>query len=70
MINNVVLVSGVQHGDSVIHIHVSVLFQILVSREGIKNIIIEQIRKQDAENKCLPTCRSQYCPRIFGHLRK
>ena len=29
MIDNVVLVSGVQKSDSVIHIHVSVLFQIL-----------------------------------------
>ena len=29
MINNVVLVSGVQQSDSVIHIHVSILFQIL-----------------------------------------
>ena len=30
MINNSVLVSGVQQSDSVIHIHVSILFQILV----------------------------------------
>ena len=29
MINNVVLVSGVHQSDSVIHIHVSILFQIL-----------------------------------------
>ena len=29
MINNVVLVSGVQQSDSVIHIHVCILFQIL-----------------------------------------
>ena len=29
MINNVVLVSGVQQSDSVIHTHVSILFQIL-----------------------------------------
>ena len=29
MINNVVLVLGVQQSDSVIHIHVSILFQIL-----------------------------------------
>ena len=29
MINNVLLVSGVWQNDSVIHIHVSVLFQIL-----------------------------------------
>ena len=29
MINNVVLVSGVQQSESVIHIHVSILFQIL-----------------------------------------
>ena len=29
MINNVVLVSGVQQSDSVTHIHVSILFKIL-----------------------------------------
>ena len=29
MINNVVIVSGVQQSDSVIRIHVSILFQIL-----------------------------------------
>ena len=29
MINNFVLVSGVQQSDSVIHIHVSILFQVL-----------------------------------------
>ena len=29
MINNVVLVSGVQQSDSVMHIHVAILFQIL-----------------------------------------
>ena len=29
LINNVLLVSGVQQSDSVIHIHVSILFQIL-----------------------------------------
>ena len=28
MINNVVIVSGVEQSDSVIHIHVSILFQI------------------------------------------
>ena len=27
--NNVVIVSGIQQSDSVIHIHVSILFQIL-----------------------------------------
>ena len=30
MINNIVLVSGVQHSDAVIHTHVSILFQILI----------------------------------------
>ena len=30
MIHRVVLVSGVQQSDSVIHIHVSILFQILL----------------------------------------
>ena len=31
MINRVVLVSGVEQSDSVIHIHVSILFQLLFS---------------------------------------
>ena len=31
MINNVMLVSGVRQSDSVIHIHVSILFQLLFS---------------------------------------
>ena len=29
MINNVVLVSDIQQSDSVIHVHVSILFQVL-----------------------------------------
>ena len=48
MINNVVLVSGVQQSDSVIHIHVSILFQILLPFRLLHNIeqsvlIIDQI---------------------------
>ena len=38
MINNVVLVSGVQQRDSVIHIRVSVLFQILFPFRLLQNI--------------------------------
>ena len=38
MINNVVLVSGVQHSDSVIHINVSILFQILFPFRLLQNI--------------------------------
>ena len=34
LINNVVLVSGVQQSDSVIHIHVPILFQILFKCSG------------------------------------
>ena len=37
-INNVVLVSGVQQSDSVIHIHVSILFQILFPFRLLQNI--------------------------------
>ena len=37
MINNVVLVSGVQQSDSVIHIHVSILFQILFPFRLLQN---------------------------------
>ena len=38
MINNVVLVSGVQQSESVIHIHVSILFQILFPFGLLHNI--------------------------------
>ena len=38
LINNVVLVSGVQQSDSVIHIHVSILFQILFPIRLLQNI--------------------------------
>ena len=38
MIKNVVLVSGVQQSDSVIHIHVSVLFKILFPFRLLHNI--------------------------------
>ena len=38
LINNVVLVSGVQQSDSVIHIHVSILFQILFPFRLLHNI--------------------------------
>ena len=38
LINNVVIVSGVQQSDSVIHIHVSILFQILFAIRLLQNI--------------------------------
>ena len=38
MINNVMLVSGVQQSDSVIHIYVSILFQILFPFKLLHNI--------------------------------
>ena len=38
MINDVVLVSGVQQSDSVIHIHASILFQILFPFRLLQNI--------------------------------
>ena len=38
MVNNVVSVSGVQQSDSVIHIHVSILFQILLPSRLLHNI--------------------------------
>ena len=38
MINKAVLVSGVQQSDSVIHIHVSILFQILFPFRLSQNI--------------------------------
>ena len=38
LINNVVLVSGVQQTDSVIHIHVSILFQIIFLFRLLQNI--------------------------------
>ena len=38
MINHVVLVSGVQQSDSVIHIHVSILFQILFPFRLLQNM--------------------------------
>ena len=38
MINNVVLVSGVQQSDLVMHIHVLILFQILFLFRLLQNI--------------------------------
>lgn len=38
LINNVVLVSGVQQSDSVIHVHVSILFQILFPLRLLWNV--------------------------------
>ena len=40
MIYSVVLVSGVQQSDSVIHIHISILFQILFPYRLLQIIII------------------------------
>ena len=38
MINNIVLVSGVQQSDLIIHIHVSILFQIIFPFRLLQNI--------------------------------
>ena len=38
LINNIVLVSGVQQSDSVIHIHVSILVQVLFPFRLLQNI--------------------------------
>ena len=38
MINNAVLVSSVQQSDSFIHVHVSILFQILFPFKLLQNI--------------------------------
>ena len=38
MISNVVLVSGAQQSDSVIHVHVSIFFQILFPYRLLQNI--------------------------------
>ena len=38
LINNIVLVSGVQQSDSVMHIHISILFQILFPFTLLQNI--------------------------------
>ena len=35
---NVVLVSGAQHSDSVIHIHIFILFQILFPNRSLQSI--------------------------------
>ena len=38
MIYNVVLVSGVEQSDSVLHIHITILFQILFPYRLLQNI--------------------------------
>ena len=38
MLYNVVLVSGVEQNDSVIHVHIFILFQILFLYRLLKNI--------------------------------
>ena len=38
LIYNIVYVSGVKHSDSVIHIHISILFQILFPYRLLHNI--------------------------------
>ena len=65
MIHNVVLVSGVQQRDSVIHTHVSILFQILFLFKLLHNI--EQSSLYCAVGPCwvsivniaVCTCQSQ-----------
>ena len=65
LINNVVLVSGVEQSDSVIHIHVSNLFQILLPFRFLQNI--EQSSLCNTVSPCrlsilntaVSTCQSQ-----------
>ena len=40
LVNTVVLVSGVQQSDSVIHIHISILFQIIFPYRLLQSIIL------------------------------
>ena len=44
LIYNVVFVSGVQHSDSVIHIHIYILFQILFPYRLSQNIEYSSLR--------------------------
>ena len=43
MINNVVLVSGIQQGDAVIHMRVSVLFQVLFLLKLLQNMELSSL---------------------------
>ena len=43
MINNVVLVSGIQPGDAVIHMRVSVLFQVLFPLKLLQNMELSSL---------------------------
>ena len=49
MIYNVVLVTGVEKSGSVIHVHVSILFQIIFSFRLLQNT--EHIRKKNLIKK-------------------
>ena len=76
MINNVVLVSGVHQSDSVIHVHVSVFFQIHFSFRLLQNI--EQSSLCYTVGPCwlsvlniaACTCQSQTCKDIFPVLKE
>ena len=57
LINTIVLVSGVQQSDSVIHIHVSILFQILFPfrlLQSIEQSFFIVVKKHVIQN--LPSC--------------
>ena len=45
MIYNVVLVSGVQQSDSVIHIHIPILFQILRKAQILNQVSMDELQK-------------------------
>ena len=76
MINNVVLVSGVQQSDSVIHIHVSILFQVLFSFTLLQNIELSSLCCTVAPcwlsilniAVCMSISNSQSIPFFYNHL--
>ena len=53
MIYNVVLVSGVQQSESVIHIHISTLFQILLDKGFVSLLILNNFHlgKEETQGK-------------------
>ena len=65
MISNVMLVSGIQQSDSVIHMHVSILFQILFPISLLHNIEQSSLcytvgpRCLSILNIAVCTCKSQ-----------
>ena len=61
LIYNVVLVAGVQQSDSVIHIHVFILFQIF-THIGYYRILSRRSEERRVGKECLRLCRSRWSP--------